>query len=69
MALKLSKTSILLTAAIAFSSCTPAMALTDKAPVRSDDSVDSEAKVKQRKPAEVPPARKPQRCNTCRILM
>ena len=67
--MKISKTSILIAAAIAFSSCTPAMALTEKSPPRGEDTADSETKSKIRKPAETQPARKRDRCNTCRILM
>jgi hypothetical protein len=69
LVMKISKTSILIAAVIAFSGCSPAMALTEKSPPRSEDTVDNDTKSKVRKPAETQPARKRDRCNTCRILM
>ncbi len=67
--MKISKTSILILAAITFSGCSPALALTEKSPPRSEDTADSDTKSKIRKPADTQPARKRDRCNTCRILM
>jgi hypothetical protein len=67
--MKISKTSILLAAVIAFTGCSPAMALTEKSPPRSEDTADNDTKAKVRKPADAQPARKRERCNTCRILM
>jgi hypothetical protein len=68
-AMKISKVSIVLAAFIAFSNCTSAMALTDKNPPRNEDTSESDSKSKQRKASEAPPARKRERCSTCRILM
>jgi hypothetical protein len=57
---------------VAFSACTPAMALTQKSPAAVNDSSDTtQGNKAQGKKAttDQQPIRRRERCNTCRILM
>jgi hypothetical protein len=70
LTMTISKTSLIIAAFAVFSFASPAMALTEKAPPRNEDTSDTDGKYKARKPVpDTPPARKRERCATCRILM